>query len=155
MRSVSWMFVPWGVRMLMNARSGSPSGKNSMPLPNLPYSMTMPTSRQTGQEQGHAGVVQAEPLEPPVAPHEPVLVLAGLSARCAGPVEEMTGLNTRATNREAIRPMVSVMGRYFMKSPMIPGQNIMGRSAPDVVSVEVITGQATSRGAQDRRLGSA
>ena len=34
-RSVSWMFVPCGARMSMTARSGSPSGKNSVPLPIL------------------------------------------------------------------------------------------------------------------------
>ncbi|MBA7687037.1 hypothetical protein ES703_95497 [subsurface metagenome] len=37
------------------------------------------------------------------------------------------------------------MGRYFMKSPMIPGQNISGKKAHTVVNVEVVTGQATSR----------
>ena len=56
----------------------------------------------------------------------------------------MTGLNTSATNSEAIRPMVSVIGRYFMKSPMMPGHYIIGRNAHTVVSVDVITGQATS-----------
>ena len=40
--------------------------------------------------------------------------------------------------------MITVMGRYFMKSPMMPGQNIRGENAAIVVTVEVITGQATS-----------
>ncbi|MHC4439910.1 MAG: hypothetical protein ACYS3S_21340, partial [Planctomycetota bacterium] len=42
------------------------------------------------------------------------------------------------------------MGRYFIKSPMIPGQNIIGRKAHTVVNVEVVTGQAWRDGFEER-----
>ena len=37
-----------------------------------------------------------------------------------------------------------MIGRYFMKSPITPGQNIKGANTISVVSVEVVIGQATS-----------
>ncbi len=49
-----------------------------------------------------------------------------------------------ATNSEALKVMISVLGRNPMNCPMMPGQNISGAKAAQVVSVEVITGQATS-----------
>jgi len=58
--------------------------------------------------------------------------------------EQITGLMISATNSELLSVMISVMGRYFMKSPISPGQNSMGEKAAMVVAVEVMTGQATS-----------
>ena len=49
-----------------------------------------------------------------------------------------------ATKRDEDRVTIRVMGRYFMNSPMIPGQKTMGKKAASVVRVEPITGQATS-----------
>ena len=49
-----------------------------------------------------------------------------------------------ATNRDEQRVTMRVMGRYFMNSPIIPGQKIIGKKAASVVRVEPITGQATS-----------
>ena len=46
-----------------------------------------------------------------------------------------------------VSTMINVMGRYLMKSPMIPGQNSSGAKAASVVSVEVMTGQADLAGA--------
>ena len=57
---------------------------------------------------------------------------------------QKVGLMTRATSREELSVMMSAMGRYFMNSPIMPGQKIMGAKAHTVVSVEVITGVATS-----------
>ncbi len=70
---------------------------------------------------------------------------ADISAEVIAQTEQIAGLNTSPTKSEASRPSVRVMGRYFMKSPMTPGQNISGRNAQTVVNVEVVTGQATCR----------
>ncbi len=51
---------------------------------------------------------------------------------------------TYATKSEALNVMISVMGKYFMKSPTMPGQNIKGRNAERVVIVDVRTGTNTS-----------
>ena len=51
---------------------------------------------------------------------------------------------TRATKRELESTMITVLGRKPMNSPMTPGQNTIGRKAPTVVAVDVITGHATS-----------
>ena len=58
--------------------------------------------------------------------------------------EESTGLITRATNSDDDRVMISVIGKNFMNSPMIPGQKIIGKKAHSVVMVELIIGQPTS-----------
>ena len=57
---------------------------------------------------------------------------------------DRAGLITKATNREEVSVMIRVMGRYFMNSPMIPGQAIIGKKAASVVTVDPITGHATS-----------
>jgi len=49
-----------------------------------------------------------------------------------------------ATKRLEKRVTIRVMGKYFMNSPMIPGQKSMGKKAARVVIVDPITGQATS-----------
>ena len=51
---------------------------------------------------------------------------------------------TSATNREDPRTMMSVMGKYFMNSPMSPGQKARGVKAARVVPVEAMMGHATS-----------
>ena len=51
---------------------------------------------------------------------------------------------TRDTKRELERVTMSVMGRYFMNSPTVPVQNRSGLKAARVVSVEAMTGRATS-----------
>ena len=43
---------------------------------------------------------------------------------------------------------ISVIGRNFMKSPMIPGQKIRGAKAARVVAVEAMIGQAMRRAAR-------
>ena len=40
--------------------------------------------------------------------------------------------------------MIRVSGRYFMNSPMMPGQNAIGAKAASVVAVAAMTGIATS-----------
>ena len=57
---------------------------------------------------------------------------------------QSTGLITSATKSDAVSVTISVAGRYDMNSPMIPGQKSIGKKAATVVSVEVVTGQATS-----------
>ena len=39
---------------------------------------------------------------------------------------------------------ISVMGRYFMNSPAMPGQKSKGANAASVVAVAATTGPATS-----------
>ena len=58
--------------------------------------------------------------------------------------EQIAGLITMATNSEADSTTISVRGRKLMNCPMMPGQNSRGQKATSVVSVDVITGQATS-----------
>ncbi len=58
--------------------------------------------------------------------------------------EVKTGLITNATNKDELNTMMSVIGRYFIKLPMIPGQKASGINAARVVAVEAIIGQATS-----------
>ena len=56
----------------------------------------------------------------------------------------MTGLKTKATNREADKVMINVIGKYFINSPTTPGHNTNGENANRVVMVEVKTGIPTS-----------
>ncbi len=58
--------------------------------------------------------------------------------------EQIVGLTTSATNSDALSVMIRVSGRYFMNSPMMPGQNAIGAKAARVVAVAAITGLATS-----------
>ena len=55
-----------------------------------------------------------------------------------------TGLSTNATKSDDERTMISVTGRYLMKLPTIPGQNISGKNAASVVAVDEIMGIAIS-----------
>ncbi len=55
-----------------------------------------------------------------------------------------TGLITNATKSEEPNTMINVIGKNFINSPIIPGQNANGRKAANVVAVEAIIGMATS-----------
>ena len=59
-------------------------------------------------------------------------------------VAAKTGTITKATKRDAVSTTISVIGRYFMNSPIIPSQNTRGRNAAKVVAVDEITGYAIS-----------
>ncbi len=50
------------------------------------------------------------------------------------------GFITMATNRLEDSVTIRVIGKYFINSPMIPGQKIIGKKAARVVIVEPITG---------------
>ena len=52
-----------------------------------------------------------------------------------------TGTNTSAISREALRVASRVMGRNFMNSPTMPGQNSSGANAARVVAVDAMMGQ--------------
>ena len=54
------------------------------------------------------------------------------------------GLITKAMKRDEDKTMMRVIGRYFMNSPMMPGQIARGRNAASVVAVDAMMGQATS-----------
>src|SRR4030042_565871 len=54
------------------------------------------------------------------------------------------GFITIATKSEDERPIMTVMGRYFMNSPIIPVQNRSGKNAASVVRVEDTTAGPTS-----------
>ncbi|MNE29938.1 hypothetical protein D3C80_1234350 [compost metagenome] len=56
----------------------------------------------------------------------------------------IAALTTMATNKEADKVTVNVIGKYFMNLPIVPGQRAKGRNAIKVVAVEEITGQAIS-----------
>ena len=55
-------------------------------------------------------------------------------------IDPKTGTKSSAINNEEIRTHISVIGRYFINSPAIPGQNISGRKAASVVAVDDIIG---------------
>ena len=56
----------------------------------------------------------------------------------------MAAFTTIATNNEADKVMVNVIGKYFMNLPIVPGQSANGKNAIRVVAVDEITGQAIS-----------
>ena len=56
--------------------------------------------------------------------------------------EPSTGTNNKAINNDEVRTQIRVIGKYFMNSPAIPGQNIRGKKAAKVVAVEDIMGSA-------------
>ena len=51
-----------------------------------------------------------------------------------------TGTNNKAINKEAINTQITVIGRYFIKPPTIPGQNNSGKNTISVVMVDAIIG---------------
>ena len=54
------------------------------------------------------------------------------------------GTNTSAIASEAISVAISVIGRNFINSPTIPGQNSRGRKAASVVAVDAMIGQTSA-----------
>ena len=58
--------------------------------------------------------------------------------------EQIAGLIMMATNKDALRTIISVRGINPMNCPIMPGQNNNGENAAQVVIVDVMTGQATS-----------
>ena len=58
--------------------------------------------------------------------------------------EVKPGLITKATKSDELNTVIKVIGKYFMNSPKIPGQNAKGTKAARVVAVEAIIGIATS-----------
>lgn len=55
-----------------------------------------------------------------------------------------TGFITNAINKEDPKTIISVKGKYFINSPIIPGQSAKGTKAAKVVAVDAIIGKATS-----------
>ena len=55
-----------------------------------------------------------------------------------------TGFITNATINEANSVAISVMGKYRMNSPMMPGQNMSGTNGATLTSVPLNTGKKTS-----------
>jgi hypothetical protein len=55
-------------------------------------------------------------------------------------VAEKTGIMINATNSDELSTMMSVMGRFFINSPVIPPQKARGENAARVVNVEVMIG---------------
>ena len=53
-----------------------------------------------------------------------------------------TGTKTRAIEREAASVRMTVIGRNFMNSPIIPVQNRSGKNTDSVVAVDATMGQA-------------
>ena len=53
-----------------------------------------------------------------------------------------TGTKISAINNDADNTAIKVNGKYFINSPIMPGQNISGAKAANVVAVEAIIGQA-------------
>ena len=51
---------------------------------------------------------------------------------------------TKATNKEELNTIISVIGSHCMNFPIIPSHMIKGKNAARVVAVEAIIGQATS-----------
>ncbi len=54
------------------------------------------------------------------------------------------GTITNATNNDEESTIIKVIGNKPIKLPIIPGQNISGKNAANVVAVDAIIGQATS-----------
>ena len=54
----------------------------------------------------------------------------------------IVGTKTNAISNDAVKVAISVIGKYFINSPIIPGQNISGAKAAKVVAVEAIIGHA-------------
>ena len=52
------------------------------------------------------------------------------------------GTKIKATNNDPVKVAIRVMGRNFMNSPTMPGQNSRGIKTASVVAVEAIIGHA-------------
>ena len=60
---------------------------------------------------------------------------------------DFVGTNNSAISSDAVSTAISVIGRYFMNSPMTSGQNASGTNAASVVQVDAMIGQAIRRAA--------
>ena len=56
----------------------------------------------------------------------------------------IAAFTTIATNKEADKVTVKVIGKYFINFPIVPGHKANGKNAIRVVAVDEITGQAIS-----------
>ena len=57
-------------------------------------------------------------------------------------IEPSVGTNNNAMTSDAERTAIKVIGKYFMNSPVVPGQNAKGTKAARVVQVDAMIGQA-------------
>ena len=55
-------------------------------------------------------------------------------------IDPKTGTNISAIKSEADSTKITVMGRYFINPPIIPGQKSRGRKTIKVVTVDAIIG---------------
>ncbi len=55
-------------------------------------------------------------------------------------IEPITGMKIRAETKEAHMTTMTIVGRWLMNLPMMPGQNSSGTKAASVVAVAPITG---------------
>ena len=81
----------------------------------------------------------------PILPGKlPVAVAPRTATKVLGfPIlEPRVGIKTKAIRSDAVNIAIKVIGRNFMNSPTIPGQNINGMNAASVVAVEAIMGPA-------------
>ncbi len=58
--------------------------------------------------------------------------------------EASAGFTTKATKSEEPRAIMKVMGRYFMKEPIMPGQKSSGTNTITVAVVAAMIGMVTS-----------
>ena len=69
---------------------------------------------------------------------------------CGLPISEPSvGVNTSAATSDADSVAISVIGRYFMNSPTIPGHSSSGEKAAMRVSVAAVTGPAMRAAAKE------
>ncbi len=54
----------------------------------------------------------------------------------------MVGTNSSAMNSDAASVTSRVIGKYFINSPIRPGQNSSGMNTANVVAVDAVMGQA-------------
>jgi hypothetical protein len=57
-------------------------------------------------------------------------------------MEPSVGTKSSAIINDADKTAIKVIGKYFMNSPDVPGQNASGTKAARVVQVEAIIGHA-------------
>ena len=72
-----------------------------------------------------------------------------LSAPVLPIIEPSVGTNRSAIRSDALSTAIRVIGRNFMNSPGIPGQNARGTNAASVVQVEAMIGQDMRRAAAE------
>ena len=68
--------------------------------------------------------------------------MRSLTTLCRVITPPRTGMKTKAIASDAVSAIITVIGRNFINSPTIPGQNSNGVNTASVVTVEAVTGQA-------------